>query len=415
MNVFPHHWHSSSALFIKLEKTMPACCIRRTSVAVLLLISGAVHADNVAPLPSFFGDMVADSNGHITFEPGLSSCEVGDQCADIYNVTDAANLAVDLARQYTDTRINDVKEYVENYIDNSTSGVDQSYVDNADSKILNDAKTYTDTSSTADRAYTDNQSAQVEQRSQAYTDTVSASDRAYTDNKASQTEQNARDYTDTRSAADRTYTDNKTSQTERNAQEYTDTVSAADRAWASTEAATAEKNANTYTDSKIQKSEASTRTYIDESSENTYNRSVNYTDSRISEGNEYATSYTDNSSKKTLNQANSYTDNRFSQSINYTDNKINEVNSRVSHLSKKMDDNDRRAKAGIAGAMAMSAIPQRFDYDFNFGMGASTYGGEQALSAGSFYNVTSNTTLSAKVALDTQHNVGAAVGFTVGW
>ncbi|ECD9611726.1 hypothetical protein FNZ18_20500 [Salmonella enterica subsp. salamae] len=330
---------------------MPACCIRRTSVAVLLLISGAVHADDVAPLPSFFGDMVAD-NGHITFEPGLATCESGGQCADISNVTDAANLAVDLAKQYTDTRINDVKEYVENYIDNSTSGVDQSYVDNADSKVLNDAKSYTDASSTADRAYTDNQSAQAEQRSQAYTDTVSTSDRAYTD-------------------------------------------------------------------SKIQKSEASTRTYIDESSENTYNRSVNYTDSKISEGNEYAitysTSYTDNSSKKTLNQANNYTDNRFNQSINYTDNKISEVNNRVNHLSKKMDDNDRRAKAGIAGAMAMSAIPQRFDYDFNFGMGTATYGGEQALSAGSFYNVTSNTTLSAKVSLDTQHNVGGAVGFTVGW
>lgn len=372
---------------------MPACCIRRTSVAVLLLLSSAVHAGDAAPLPAFFGDMVADDNGHITFEPGLANCEGGGQCADISNVTDAANLAVDLARQYTDTRINGVKAYVENYIDSSTSGVDQSYVDNADSKVLDNAKTYTDASSSADRAYTDSQSAQTEERSQAYTDTVSASDRTYTDDKALLAQQNA--------------------------QEYTDTVSIADRAWASTEAATAEKNANVYTDSKIQKSEASTRTYIDESSENTYNRSVNYTDSKISEGNEYAitysTSYTDNSSKKTLNQANSYTDNRFSQSINYTDNKINEVNNRVSHLNKKMDDNDRRAKAGIAGAMAMSAIPQRFDYDFNFGMGAATYGGEQALSAGSFYNVTSNSTLSAKVSLDTQHNVGGAVGFTVGW
>ncbi|EJX0634380.1 YadA-like family protein [Salmonella enterica] len=63
----------------------------------------------------------------------------------------------------------------------------------------------------------------------------------------------------------------------------------------------------------------------------------------------------------------------------------------------------------------MSGIPQRFDYRFNFGMAAGTYGGEQAISAGSFWNVTSNTTVAAKVALDTEHNVGGTVGFTVGW
>ena len=101
--------------------------------------------------------------------------------------------------------------------------------------------------------------------------------------------------------------------------------------------------------------------------------------------------------------------------MDYTDNKINQVNNRINNLNTKIDDNNRQARAGIAGAMVMSAIPQRFGYDFNFGMGAATYGGEQALSAGSFYNVTSNTTLSAKVSLDTQHTVGGAVGFSVGW
>lgn len=387
---------------------MPAHFIRHTTLTTLILLSTGAYADQVVPLPSLYGDMTVGGNGSIVFDPGLSRCESGGYCADISNVTDAANLAMEQARQYTDAQIGDVKTYVENYVDNNVSGVDQSYVDSADARTLNDARDHTNAVSAADRTYTDSQTTQAEQRAQDYTDAASISDRAYSDEKTSQAEQTARHYTDTQSAASRVYTDDK--------------------------AATAEKNANIYTDSKIQDSEASTRTYIDSSidnsANNTYNRAVSYTDSRINEGNEYAitysTTYTDNASKNTLVQANNYTDNRFSQSVNYTDsrfnesinhtnNKVGEVNNRVSRLDQKVDDNDRRAKAGIAGAMAMSAIPQRFDYDFNFGVGAATYGGEQALSAGSFYNVTSRTTLSAKMSLDTQHNVGGAVGFSIGW
>ncbi|EIZ8586829.1 YadA-like family protein, partial [Salmonella enterica] len=199
----------------------------------------------------------------------------------------------------------------------------------------------------------------------------------------------------------------------------TNTISAADRQYTVNKATEAEKNANIYTDSKIKDSEASTKNYIDNSAENTYNRSVDYTDSRINESNQsvidYSTRYTDNSSEKTLNQANNYTDNRFNESVNYTNNKFSEVNGRVDRLNNKIDENDRRAKAGIAGAMAMSGIPQRFDYNFNFGMAAGTYGGEQAISAGSFWNVTENTTVATKISLDTQHNVGGTVGFAVGW
>ncbi|EGZ3995961.1 hypothetical protein AIA08_003777 [Salmonella enterica subsp. enterica serovar Wichita] len=160
-------------------------------------------------------------------------------------------------------------------------------------------------------------------------------------------------------------------------------------------------------------------TYTNNSSEATYNRSVDYTDSRVKQGNTYAIdvskSYTDQSSQKTLNQATTYTDNRFNQSIDYTNSQINSVNGRINNLDSKVDDNRKKASAGIAGAMAMSAIPQNFSYDFNFGMGMSNFDSEQAISAGGYYRVNERTTVSLKTSFDTQNNLGAAAGISYGW
>lgn len=95
--------------------------------------------------------------------------------------------------------------------------------------------------------------------------------------------------------------------------------------------------------------------------------------------------------------------------------RVDNLGGRVDNLSKKVDDNEKKAKAGIAGAMAMSAIPQRYGYDFSFGMGVATYGGEQSVAAGAYYNISSNTTLSVKASVDTQDDVGGAVGVSFGW
>jgi autotransporter adhesin len=213
-------------------------------------------------------------------------------------------------------------------------------------------------------------------------------DRDYIDQKASDAETGANNYTDNQintvnntiiqtSIDDREYTDQKASEAESGANSYTDTeinnvnntiiqTSIDDRSYTDQKSATAESNSNTYTDSKLM-------------------------------------------------QANEYTDNRFEQSLNYTTQSNNKINSRIDSLNDKVDVNDRNAKAGIAGAMAMSAIPQRYDYKFNFGMAAGNYNGQQAMSAGTHYNVSNNTTLSAKISYDTQNNVGSAVGFAVGW
>lgn len=125
--------------------------------------------------------------------------------------------------------------------------------------------------------------------------------------------------------------------------------------------------------------------------------------------------YTDNSTKATLNQATTYTDTRINDSTINTDTQINSVNNRVNHLDSKIDDNRKRASAGIAGAMAMSAIPQNFSYDFNFGMGMANFDSEQAISAGGYYRVNERTTVSLKTSFDTQNNLGAAAGISYGW
>ncbi|EAX2693662.1 hypothetical protein AIR89_21620, partial [Salmonella enterica] len=88
---------------------------------------------------------------------------------------------------------------------------------------------------------------------------------------------------------------------------------------------------------------------------------------------------------------------------------------RSNSLNSKVDDNRKKASAGIAGAMAMSSIPQNFSYDFNFGMGMANFDGEQAISAGGYYRISERTTVSLKASFDTQNNLGAAAGVSYGW
>lgn len=100
---------------------------------------------------------------------------------------------------------------------------------------------------------------------------------------------------------------------------------------------------------------------------------------------------------------------------NYTDSQINTVNGGIDNLDGKVDENRKKASAGIAGAMAMSSIPQNLSYDFNFGMGMANFDSEQAISAGGYYRVNERTIVSVKASFDTQNNLGAAAGVSYGW
>ncbi|EGB0931757.1 hypothetical protein H6Y00_004339, partial [Escherichia coli] len=174
-----------------------------------------------------------------------------------------------------------------------------------------------------------------------------------------------------------------------------------------------------YTDNSSAQTLADANTYTDNSSKNTYDKAIEYTDSRVNQGNsdaiDISKSYTDTSTRNTLNQATTYTDNRFNQSIDYTNSQINKVNGRIEQLDSKVNKNRQKAAAGIAGAMAMSSIPQNFSYDFQFGMGLANFDSEQAISAGGYYRVNDRTIVSLKSSFDTQNNLGVAAGVSYGW
>ncbi|WP_170974408.1 YadA-like family protein [Citrobacter sp. wls619] len=194
-----------------------------------------------------------------------------------------------------------------------------------------------------------------------------------------------------------------------------DDMSTSDRRYTDDRVTTAENNARQYTDTEISHLSSEMTQYVDNSADGTYKKSADYTRTTVQESSAQNMKYTDAVSAKTLEQANTWTDKRFSESVAWTDTQINNVNNRVDRLDNKIDDNRQRASAGIAGAMAMSTIPQNLSYDFTFGMGVANFDSEQAMSAGGYYKVSPHVVVSLKTSYDTQHNTGIATGMSLGW
>ncbi|EAA7440539.1 hypothetical protein AHX56_24880, partial [Salmonella enterica subsp. enterica] len=165
------------------------------------------------------------------------------------------------------------------------------------------------------------------------------------------------------------------------------------------------KEANTYTDDTAKKT-------LKTASENTERRALIAENNAVTRSN----TYTDESSSRTLESANTYTNHRATQaennavarSNNYTDNRFGE-------LKNQVDRNEKRANGGIAGAMAMTAIPSVPGHNFSFGMAASGYRDQGAIAAGVKANITQDTTVSLNTAWDSGNGVGVAAGFSVGW
>ncbi|MCR1305072.1 YadA-like family protein, partial [Enterobacter sp. FL1277] len=91
-----------------------------------------------------------------------------------------------------------------------------------------------------------------------------------------------------------------------------------------------------------------------------------------------------------------------------------QTNSKFADLNKQIDDNRKRASAGIAGVAAMANIPQVLEHQtFAIGAGAGNTDGESALAVGFSARASQNTVVKASVSNDTQHNfvVGAGVAF----
>lgn len=84
-------------------------------------------------------------------------------------------------------------------------------------------------------------------------------------------------------------------------------------------------------------------------------------------------------------------------------------------LAKEVNKNKKRADAGIAGAMAMTAIPHVYSDDFSFGMSMSGYRDQGALAAGVTFKTSEHTAMKVNSSWDTQNGAGVAAGFAWGW
>lgn len=93
-----------------------------------------------------------------------------------------------------------------------------------------------------------------------------------------------------------------------------------------------------------------------------------------------------------------------------------ENNANFGKLKNEVDDNRKRASAGIAGVAAMANIPQVLQsQSFSVGAGAGTTDGESAVAVGFSARATENTVVKATVSTDTQHNFVAGAGVAYGW
>lgn len=95
---------------------------------------------------------------------------------------------------------------------------------------------------------------------------------------------------------------------------------------------------------------------------------------------------------------------------------LRNVNKQFSSLKEKVDDNHKKANAGIAGVAAMANIPQVTESArFSLGAGVGFRGDEQAIAVGMSSRLTNNVIGKMSVAADTQSDFTVGAGVAVQW
>ncbi|MGG5932895.1 YadA-like family protein [Salmonella enterica] len=174
--------------------------------------------------------------------------------------------------------------------------------------------------------------------------------------------------------------------------------------------------ANKNTTTEAGKLDTKAQGYASTAKTEAINTANKYTDRATLQANEKvldkANSYTDDAAKQTLEGANTYTNHRAVQAENNAVARSNDyTNHRFSMLKQQVDRNEKRANGGIAGAMAMSAIPA----GSGFGMAASGYRDQGAIAVGVQKKINPDTSVSLKAAWDSGNGAGIATGFLIDW
>lgn len=143
-----------------------------------------------------------------------------------------------------------------------------------------------------------------------------------------------------------------------------------------------------------------------------------------------ANKHSDDNDKKTLEQAKANDNLILSQSKDYTDQEINKLkqnlpinglnhghlNQLKAEMKEYTDELHEEALAGVASALATSAIQHIPGKQFSFGAGVGHYKRQNALAIG-FTAMHDNRNMLIRVAgtYDSQNNFGGQVGFSFGW
>ena len=87
---------------------------------------------------------------------------------------------------------------------------------------------------------------------------------------------------------------------------------------------------------------------------------------------------------------------------------------RIVNLEQQSHKDRRQARAGVAGAMAMTQITPVQGKTFTIGAGVGTYRGETAVAVGVKYAPKPNVVISLSGSADSRGGFGAATGVSLG-
>lgn len=100
----------------------------------------------------------------------------------------------------------------------------------------------------------------------------------------------------------------------------------------------------------------------------------------------------------------------------YTDSRVSGLSRDVERNRRDIEENRKEARAGIAGAMAMSQIPQVGNYGrFSFAAGIGQYVNQQALAVGFSSRIGDRVITKGAVSADSSSNFGAGLGIGFEW
>lgn len=111
---------------------------------------------------------------------------------------------------------------------------------------------------------------------------------------------------------------------------------------------------------------------------------------------------------------NTQTINENRQAINENRQAITQNSRRIDNLEQQSHKDRRQARAGVAGAMAMTQITPVQGKTFTIGAGVGTYRGETAVAVGVKYAPKPNVVISLSGSADSRGGFGAATGVSLG-